>query len=182
MNKTCTWTGDTTFRVDPQNANHQAHLIADAQLAEELAIRYADAEFNRLYGYEAHGGAVENGRVRNECMARLVAAIETNHAVTAEQVAVARGRRNRTFDTFAALLFVPVYALLAAIACRVLRRRFESERRSVQFVATVLASIVAAIAALQLGQLWLSVWEVVRVGNGHMSMFRTATRTAWTHD
>src|SRR5881397_3483428 len=56
VNKGCQWTGDSAFPIDWQNTAHRRHLIADAQLAEDLAIRYADAEFNRLYGYEAHGG------------------------------------------------------------------------------------------------------------------------------
>jgi hypothetical protein len=179
VNKTCEWSGDTAFPIDQATAAHQKHLVADAQLAEELAIRYADAEFNRLYGYEAHGGLIDHGRVRNECMARLVAIIETTHAVTTEQVEVARGQRNRTFDFAVALLFLPLYSLGATIACRRLCRRFSS--RSARFVATGLTSVAASVLALQVGQLWLSVWEVVRVGNGHISSFRTATHTAWSH-
>ena len=67
------------------------------------AIRHADAEFNRLYGYEAHGGLIDNGRVVTDCMARLVGVIETTHAVTPEQIVVARGERSRLFDTAAAV-------------------------------------------------------------------------------
>jgi hypothetical protein len=39
VNTACKWTGDTAFPIDPQNRVHQQHLVADAQLAEELAIR-----------------------------------------------------------------------------------------------------------------------------------------------
>ena len=115
-------------------------------------------------------------------MSRLVQDIETNHAVTTAQVQGARGRRNRTFDLAVALLFVPLYAFGAARACRPLRRRLTSESRRVRHIATGLASIAASIAGLQVGQLWLSVWEIVRVGNGHMSGFRAATYTHWSHE
>jgi hypothetical protein len=181
VNTTCEWTGDAVLRIDSRNAAHHAHLVGDAQLAEELAIRYADGEFKRLYGYEGHGGAVENGRVRNECMARLVAAIERRHEVTPADIEVARGERNRLFDSAAALLFVPFYVFAAAVFSRLLRRRLASDAAAAQFAANALAAPVAAAAGLQIGQLWLSVWEIVRVGNGHISAFRAATRTAWLH-
>src|SRR3954454_22406647 len=102
VNRSCEWTGDTAFPVDWQNPAHRKHLIADAQLAEDLAIRRGDAEFNRLYGYEAHGGLIDQGRVVRACMARLVAAIEQNHAVTSNQVGSARGERDVEFDAAAA--------------------------------------------------------------------------------
>jgi hypothetical protein len=181
VNKTCEWIGDSTFPLVPANEAHQTHLIADAQLAEELAVRYADSAFNRLYGYEAHGGLIDGGRVRNECMVRLVHTIEKNHAVTAEQVQSARGRRNQTFDSAVAVLFIALYSFAATIACHSLHRRFGAHSRSVRFVATGLASIAASFLGLQVGQLWLSLWEVVRVGNGHMSSFRAATHNHWTH-
>ena len=60
-------------------------LVADAQLAEELAVRYADAEFARRSGFNAHGGLLEGGAVRDACMARLVEAIERDHGATADQ-------------------------------------------------------------------------------------------------
>ena len=45
----------------------------------------------------------------------------------------------------------------------------------------MLVSLAAGVVGLQIGQLWLSVWEIVRVGSGHMSVFRAASRTQWTH-
>jgi len=154
VNKGCQSTGDSAFSIDWQDTSHWRHLTADAQLAEDLAIRYADAEFNRVDGYEAHGGLIEQGRVRNECMARLATAIETNHDVTSDQI---------------------------AIACRHLDRRFSVDGRAVRLMATGLASIAACLCGLQLGGLWLSVWEAIRVRNGHMSTFRAATSNRWPH-
>ena len=182
VNKGCEWTRDTAFPIDWNNPAHRQHLVADAQLAEDLAIRHADAEFNRLYGYEAHGGLIDNGRVMKDCMARLFGVIGTNHAVTPEQIASARGVRSSLFDTVVALSFLPLYVLGAMAACSRLDRRFSMEQRSVRLVAIGLTSAVAAFLGLQVGPLWGSVWEAVRVRNGHMSPFRSAIYTRWTHD
>lgn len=181
VNKTCTWSGDSTFPIDPQNEGQQTHLVADVQLAEDLAIRYADAEFLRLYGYEAHGGLIDHHRVLNECMASLVAKIESNHAVTSAQVALARSQRDLLFDTVAAVSFLPIYLFGAAVASRRLDRRFSADQPIVRWCAVGLASAAASALGFQLIQLWLAVWEAVRVRNGHMSMFRAATHDRWPH-
>lgn len=180
VNRSCEWTGDTTFSLDPQDPAHQQHLIEDAQLAEELGIRYADAEFGRRFGIEHHGGLLDNGRVRRECLSRIFHAIENNHDVTSDQIHVARGQRNRTFDLAVGLLFLPLYSLGATVACRWLCRRFSSNERLVGLVATGLASIAAAFLGLQCFRLWAAVWEVVRVGNGHMTSIRAASYSRWS--
>jgi hypothetical protein len=113
-------------------------------------------------------------------MARLVEGIELNHAVTAEQIQTARGERNRAFDFAVALMFIPIYLFGAAAASRPLWRRFASHSRSVRLVATALASLAASFLGLQVGQLWLTLWEIIRVGNGHMSSFRLATQDPWS--
>src|SRR5918999_4116200 len=98
VNNACEWTGDTAFPIDTGNAQHQAHLVADAHLAEELAIRHADAEFGRRFGVEHHGGLIDNGAFRRECFYRMLHAIETNHGATSAQIHLARAHRNGTFD------------------------------------------------------------------------------------
>lgn len=167
VNTGCEWTGHGT-------------LVADAHLAEELAIQYADAEFNRVYGYNAHGGL--EGSARNACMSRLVAAIERDHGVTAADIAGARGRRNWIFDAVAALSFFPIYLLGATAFAAFLDRRFSADQRMVKSIAAVLVAVAGSFLGLQVGQLWLGVCEAVRVRNGHISVFRAASRTVWTHD
>ena len=181
-NAACQWRGDAAFHLDLGRPSDRQHLAHDAQLAEDLAIRYADAEYRRLYGYEAHGGLIDHGEFRNGCMARLVASIEENHDVTTEDIRVARGWRNAMFDIGVALLFLPVYSLFAGGFCAALRRRFSSDQRRVIAVATVLASLAASVIGVQLLELWLAVWEAIRVGNGHMSTFRAATWNRWTQN
>jgi hypothetical protein len=179
VNSTCEWTGDTTFPIDAQHRAHQQHLIADAQLAEELAIRYADSEHQRLFGTYGHGGLIDHGRVRHECMARLVTTVENIHAVTADQIAMARGQRNGLFDLAVGLSFLPLYCVVATMVSLALRRRFSSDQRHVGLVAVALSSVAASFLGLQLFQMWSGVWEAVRVGNGHISSFRAATWNHW---
>jgi hypothetical protein len=181
VNKACEWTGDTVFPIDPREPAHWRHLVADAQLAEELAIRHADAEFSRRFGVEHHGGLIDNGRFRRECLSRLFGAIEANHGVTPDQIRVARGQRNGSFDVAVGLLFVPFYVFGAHIICLWLARRFSSDGRSVRRVAMGLASIVVSLLGLQAFRLWGAVWEVVRVGNGHMTGMRLAPPNRWPH-
>ena len=181
-NTTCEWTGDRAFPIDPQIQAHREHLAGDAQLAEELAVRYADAEFGRRSGLEHHGGLLEGGRVRNECLARMFRAIESNHNTTSEQVQLARGERNGRFDLAASLLFVPLYLVVASAANRWLSRRFSTDERLAALVATGVASVAVSVLGFQSLRLWLGVWEVIRVGNGHIAGLRAATFTHWSHD
>jgi len=178
VNTNCEWMGDTRFPIDSRNAGHQDHLVRDAQLAEELATRFADAEHERRFGYGGHGGLVDNGRVHHDCLARLVAAIQTNHGVTSEQVRAARAHRDWRFDLAVAALFLPLYWYGATVVCRGLARRFGSDEPRVRIVATGLASLVVGFLGLQAGQLWTAAWETVRVGNGHIGGFRLAS---WVH-
>lgn len=181
VNESCQWPQDARFPLDPRNPAHHDHLIEDAQLAEELAIRYADAEHGRRFGVAHHGGLLDNGRVRRDCLSQVFQAIQDNHNVTADQVRDARGVRNGTFDLAVVLLFLPLYALGAAVACRWLRGRFSSNERYAGLIATGLASIAAALIGLQAFRLWGALWEVVRVGNGHMTSIRAASSSGWAH-
>ena len=182
-NRICEWTDDTTFRIDMSNPAHREHLVADAQLAEELAIRYADTEYARRFGgAKAHGGLLDGGRVRNDCMKRIVAAIEHNHAVTAEQVEFARAGRNPIFDSVVLLLFLPMYVVFARPACGLVENAVPAEAGIGRLLAFGVASAIVSALGLLSFQLWSAVMEGMRVGNpdGHMSSYRLARQPYWT--
>jgi len=181
VNTNCEWTGDGRFTIDPQSAAHRAHLVVDAQLAEELGIRYADAEFGRRHGIEHHGGLLDDGRVRGACLARMFQAIEASHGATPDEIRLARGQRNPAFDAAVALMFLPFYLLAASRVCRWLDRRFPSHERYARVIATGLTSMAVALLGIQCFRLWGAVWEVIRVGNGHMTGIRAASSTRWVH-
>lgn len=175
VNSTCAWSGDTSVPVRWQNAAGREHLVRDAQLAEDLAIRYADTEHKRRFGYQGHGGLINHGQLVNECMASLAAAIERNHGVTAEEVQRARGQRSVAFDTAVAVVFSLAYCFGVSIVARRLRIRFANDARAIRAAAIALVSVPTAALGVVLGQIWSMVWESFRVGNDHMSMFRAAT-------
>jgi hypothetical protein len=181
INSACEWIGDTAFSIDARNAAHQKHLVSDAHIAEELAIRHADVEFGRRFGVEHHGGLIDNGRFRQECLARMFTSIEKSHDVTSEQVHIARAQRNGPYDLAVSVLFLPMYVLGAMSASRSLSRRFSSDERLVRLVATGIASVAVSFLGLQCLRLWGAVWEVIRVGNGHMTSIRAASHNAWVH-
>jgi hypothetical protein len=181
VNTGCQWTGDATFVFDGRQAAHRIHLVEDAQLAEELGIRFADAEFKRRSGrVEHHGGLLDGGRVRGECLSQMFAAIEQAHGVTAAQVQAARGERNGAYDAAVALLFVPVYLLGAAHVARRIQGRFAADVLAIRLTAIGLASAAATLLGTLCFRLWGAVWEVMRVGNGHMTSIRAASSTRWT--
>ena len=117
-----------------------------ARLAQRgmAACPYAPDPFEheRRFGYGGHGGLIDNGRVHHDCLARLVAAIQTNHGVTSEQVRAARAHRDWRFDLAVAALFLPLYWYGATVVCRGLARRFGSDEPRVRIVATGLTSLV----------------------------------------
>jgi hypothetical protein len=179
VNETCEWVGDTPFSFDRQNAFHRQHLVADAQLAEELAIRHADAEAGRRTGIDHHGGLLDQGHFRNACLSRMFSEIEVSHTVAPDEVRVARGQRNLIFDVAVALLFLPLYMVAVLLAARRLSRRFASDGWAVRAIATIVVSAIGSGLGLQAFPLWGAVWEVVRVGNGHMTSIRAATQDRW---
>ena len=179
-NKDCAWTGDTAFAVDMLDVGHQRHLAADAHLAEELAVRHADLETKRRIGVEHHGGLLDDGRFRRECLDRMLQSIERSHAVTPDQVGVARAQRDWRFDAAVALLFVPLYAMVVIRAVRWVYGRFSLEERGARLAALIAGSFAVGVLGIQVFSLWGAVWETVRVGNGHIgTCIRSAAAANW---
>jgi hypothetical protein len=166
--------GDTVRLLDVRDPADAQHLVQDAQLAEELATRFADASRLALNGVEGHGGLIDDGRVIRGCRIRMFAAIESNHGVNAEQIQFARAHRNAVYDMAVMLLFVPLYSIGAVVAQRALKRRFGADRRVVRWLATVVVSIVVVVVGVELAGLWSTVWELTRLGNDHIGAQRLA--------
>jgi hypothetical protein len=182
-NSDCEWTGDIAFDVNPLNVAHRRHVVADAHLAEELAVRYADREFGRRFGVEHHGGLLDGGRFRGECLERMLQAVELHHGVTRQQVDIARAQRDLRFDLAVMLLFVPFYAVAASAASRWICRRFSPEERVPRLLALTTASLAVSLLGIQFLRLWGAVWETVRVGNGHIGTgIRSAAAVNWARE
>jgi uncharacterized membrane protein YjgN (DUF898 family) len=178
LNPGCEWTGDAAVPLDLTRRADRRHLVADAQLAEGLAVRYADTEHRRRFGYGGHGGLIDKGRLLHACMASLVEIIERDHAVTAAQIEAARPQRNPWFDGPVMLSFVAIYVLAAISACRSIRRRFLDSSRGIVAIVVGAASIGFSALGLQAGVLWSMICESARIGDDHFGTFR-ATRSPW---
>jgi hypothetical protein len=174
LNAECVWPPDPQRALDLGSAFDRRHLVDDGQIAEELAIRYADAEHARRFLYSGHGGLIENGALRDRCMATLVSAIRQAHDVTDAEILDARSTRNLAFDLAVELSFALLYFCGAAVVCGLIRKRFSADGGVAAAVAILLASVAAAFIGVQAGAMWSAVWEIVRVGNGHMSGYRAA--------
>ena len=178
LNANCEWSSDRAGTLDVARPADDRHLVADAQLAEGLAVRFADAEHRRRFGYGGHGRLLEKGEVLHTCMDRMVAAIERDHGVTAAQIDAARGRRSWWFDGPVIGVYAVWYVLAVALLSRWLQRRFVDASRPLRAAIGAASSTAASAVGIQLGVVWSAIWETVRIGDDHFGSFR-ATRPPW---
>src|SRR5882724_5855828 len=98
-NADCKWPAET--------AAHSAdarHLSADAEFAEDLAIRYADVHHGLRTPNYVSGEAYD--AARNRCVDTLFEQIAKEHGVPVEQVSSSLGRNRATIDVAESLPFV----------------------------------------------------------------------------
>jgi len=163
-NSDCKWPGE----AQPRSLGPR-HLSADAEFAEDLAIRYADTHYGlRTPGYVS-GDVYDSAR--NGCMALLFEQVAKEHSVTVGAVSASLGR-NRVFtDLSVNLPFMTIYCLsCVAVARRLWRKYPPAEDGWVPGVVMVFfLSLVMAIGGMLAGEVWAWIAETYRVGNGHMS-------------
>jgi hypothetical protein len=175
LNSDCRWPGETSNHpVDTR------HLSADAEFAEDLAIRYADIHFGRHSPAPSENYEVE----RDACMERLFEKIGKEHGVSIGQVSDSLGRnrayRNRAYIDLAELLpFAPLYGLAAIVGVRIIWRRYPpaEEGWTSGIAMTLFISLAFAATSALLGEVWNWVVEGHRIGNSHMSY--RAERLFW---
>lgn len=171
LNDTCQWPPESPAPLDVRDPAHLRHLTADAQFAEELAIRHGDS-------FRGRESVEERGRRVEACTTQLMAWIAILHNVTTNDVQRARERRELRVDVVA--VFAPMalfFGVVAALVAGRVRRRFPLEERGPAIVATLLVSVVTSGAVVLLGELWSWMVEMVRVGDSHLSY--RAFRMPW---
>src|SRR4051794_12851335 len=177
INPNCEWTNDTPSQLNMLRSVDVQHLLNDATIAEELAIRYADVTRGHRSGHFA--GMDEYGAAREQCFASLAATVATTHGVDPQQVRDLRGQRPSGVDVFVGVSFALLYACVSAATAGTLMRRFPVDEPTPALIASLLvATVLSAFGVVALG-LWASVVEMVRIGNDHMSY--RADRLTWTH-
>src|SRR5438309_1054861 len=130
MNDECRWPAsddERGSRVDQQ------HLIDDVMVAEELAVRYADArgKLRPLYV-----------QTRRDCEAKLFGAIAQSHGVTLAKIDQARQRlADRGWDPAVHLPLAVFYVAAALAMARRIRHRFPGDERAAAILTTLFVSV-----------------------------------------
>jgi len=166
-NTDCKWPGENPLRDATPG-----HLSADAEFAEDLAIRYADVHHGlRTPGYvsgEAYAAA------RDKCMDSLFEEIARQHGVSTERVAGSLGSNRGMLDLAINVPFGLFYLVLTLLCARLVWRKYPIVDHGwiPGAVMALFVSLAMALAGSMLGEVWSGLVETCRIGNGHMS-YRT---------
>jgi len=165
------WPGEA-----PKHSVDARHISADAEFAEDLAIRYADTH----YGRHSPNPSEEYGTKRDECMAKLFAEIAKDHGVPLQQVSSSLGHNRAYIDAAIYLPFELLYCIAAAALAPMIWRRYPpiADGWAPGVVMTVFLSVVIAAGCVLCGEQWGWVAETYRIGNKHMSY--RADRLWWS--
>ena len=178
LNSNCEWSKKMAGPLDLSQSLQARHLARDAERAEDLAIRYADAR-RRPHSGHFEGGD-EYGLTTDQCMARLFHIVGSNHGVTEEQIRWHLAHRPTELDVAVIFSFVALYAWAATlIVRRICRRKADDQETSGWAVMIVYTSIIASAVGVLLGEVWSDLMENIRLGNGHLSY--RVERIPWGH-
>ncbi len=177
-NSNCEWPKETaTTALNPSRPSQQRHLSDDAEFAEDLAIRYADARAGPHSGH--FEGMAEYGQARDKCMTVLLNVIGSSHSVTEEQVRRSLGHRRASLDLAVILSFVLLFGLAAHLATKRIVRRYSADDGWVgSLVMTAFVAIAGSAFGVLAGEEWSLLLESLRVGSGHLSY--RVERIPWT--
>lgn len=177
-NSNCQWPPDSAASLNLRDPQQQRHLSDDAELAEDLAIRYADVHRGPHSGH--FEGMPEYSRTRDTCMAQLFHTAATTHQVSDAQVRQSLGIRRTGFDAAISLAFALLYTWLAWLLAGRLNRLYPDSDSALSHAAIIVyVSAIVSLAGVLLGELWAGLAENIRVGSGHLS-YRGA-RVPWSH-
>lgn len=162
-NTDCNWPGEFPLS-DPT----EHHLSADAEFAEDLAIRYTDTHLGpRTRQFESMA-AYREGTQR--CASTLYEAVAAMHHVPVASVQNALGKNRMLIDLAEITSFLLFYALASIIAIRRIQSLHPGGDASAHSLALTLYCSFAFAAAGLLGlDEWAEMMESIRVGTGHMS-------------
>jgi hypothetical protein len=153
MNTDCEWPPEASRPRDLGTRAAERHLIEDAELAEELAVRYNDRWARGI----------------EPCEAKLFSAIGQMHNVTPAEVEQARARiNNKGLDLPVNLPMTVLFLWAAVKVTRWVRRRFTHDETYPRMTALVFASVGLSGVWLLLGELWASTILMIRVGDQHV--------------
>lgn len=168
-NSECLWPAEQNARtLDPSRGDDARHLREDVEFAEDLAVRYMDAQ--RRAPSAQRQPARSPGEVMNTCRNSLLKQISTSHNVPPRDVVMFFGRRSLAIDLAVILPFLLLYAFLATLLAGWLRRRYPPEESmAVALAMALFCSLIFGVAGMLLGEQWSTTAESLRIGTGHLS-------------
>jgi len=150
-------------------------LTHEAESAEDLAIRYADACCGPRSGHFEN--MEEYDRRREECMAQFFQVVALTYGAGDAEIRTSLNRRFHELDTASMISFFLIYSwFLDALAFRILGGR-DYGSASTKFIIVYAAFVSGAVFVLA-GNFWCDNMEAIRLGNGHASY---RDRIPWHH-
>jgi hypothetical protein len=167
-NADCIWPEINARPLDLSRGGDARHLREDVELAEDLAVRYLDAQVRSQSALPRP--ARPPGEVMNTCRNSLLKQISTSHNVSPKEVVQFFGRRSLASDLAVILPFFLLNALLAMLLTGWLLRRYPPDESMTGTLAMFLfCSLAFGAGGLLLGEQWSITAESIRVGTGHLS-------------
>lgn len=167
-NSDCIWPEINARALDLGRGGDARHLREDVELAEDLAVRYMDAQ--RQSQSTQLRPERPPSEVLNTCRNSLLKQISTSHNVSPKEVVQFFGRRSLAIDVTVIFPFFLLYALLAMLLAGWLLRRYPPEESMTAALAmSLLCSLAFGVGGLLLGEQWSITAENIRVGTGHLS-------------
>jgi hypothetical protein len=137
------------------------HLSADADFAEDLAIRYADTHLdlhspNPSEMYEAQ---------RDACRERLFEEIAKERGVPVDQVSNSLGRNRAYIDLAELLPFALLFGLAAVVGARIVWRRYPPAEGGWEPGVTMalFVSLALALTSALLGEYGTGLWKAIEL-------------------
>lgn len=165
----------TSVPLYPAKHLSARELTREAEFTEDLAIRYADAccgprsgRFESMKAYD---------RTRDECMTQFFQVVALTYGTADAEIRASLNRRRPELDAASMISFFILYVwVVNALAFRILGdRNYGSTSTKLMIVyAALLAGAIFVVA----GNLWCSIMEAIRLGNGHASY---RDRVPWGH-
>ena len=172
----CQWRPDSRHRgnLSPEQ------LSADAEKAEDLAVRYADGHGRP--GTNPGSTSEHYHRTIDQCMDSLFQAVANQHHVTPQEVRGSINKhRSTSLDVAVMLSFGLLYAYFVNRFVRGIWRRFPPKRdRLLGILATAVIAPIAGLLGGVAGELWAFQAECIRIGYGHL--VGRFDRTLWARD
>ena len=177
-NANCDWPQETKAPLDLKSSQPGRHLSKDAELAEDLAIRYADACCRPSGSTYSMAEYVQS---EDRCMAKLFEIVAKDHSVTPEQVRKSiNADRHASLDVVVILSFAVLYYLAASWMAGGIWRHFPPRYGWIVGLAAVLViSSLISLTGVLVGELWSTLAEAFRVGTDHLSY--RVDRIPWIH-